>query len=239
VRVLAIETATPRGSVAVVGPEGVLAERSAHVAGQHLEWLMGAIGEALSEAEVSADGIDGLVASIGPGGFMGLRVGLMTASTWATAADRPVVGISTLEVIAAGVEPPADPTAGGSLVLAAIDARRGEIAAALFRRGAAAVDVLPMRLTPDVVASPTAIRDRLPPINEPVIVAGDALERHEAAIIGALEPWATPLGSDRWWPRAAVGGMLGRIRLLRGERDDPLRLTPRYAREPDAKTFTP
>ncbi len=238
-RVLAVETATAQGSVAVVGPHGVLAERSARVAGEHLEWLMSAIAEVLSDARLPVDEIDGLAVSIGPGGFMGLRVGLMTASTWAAATGRPLVGISTLEVIAAGVADQAgpSPTAAG-LVLAAIDARRGEVAAALFRCGPPR-DLAPARLTPDVLTPPSAIGDRLPVITEPLVVAGDALERHHAAITGALAPWATPAPHDRWSPRASVGGVLGRIRLLRGDRDDPLHLVPHYAREPDAKEFAP
>lgn len=238
-RVLSIETATPHASVAVVGAEGILAEHSARVAGEHLEWLMGAIDATLADAGLTVDGIDGIVASLGPGGFMGLRVGLMTASTWAMTGGRSIIGISTLEVIAAGVPDQTDPTGSAGLVLAAIDARRGEIAAALFRRQASGSRAAPERLTPDALAAPSQIRDRLPAITEPIIVAGDALERHQDAILAALAPWATPASRGHWWPRASVGGVLGRMRLVRGERDDPLRLVPRYAREPDAKEFTP
>ncbi len=228
-RVLAIETATPQGSVAIVGPDGVLAERSARVPGGHLEWLVDAIAAMLAEARLSQDAIDGLVVSTGPGSFSGLRIGLMTASAWAVATGRPLVGVSTLEVIAAGVAGEAAPPDGG-LVLAALDVRRGEIATALFRRDGQAA-----RVTPDLILTPAGLRDRLPPIAGGVVVAGDALERHQAAIIDALAPWGAPAPRDCWWPRASIGGALGRARLLGGDRDDPLNLAPRYAREPDAR----
>lgn len=234
-RVLAIETATPRASVAVLGPQGILAEHTASVTGGHLEWLMGAISSVLADAGLAAGDIDGLVASMGPGGFMGLRVGLITASTWAMTTGRPIIGVSTLEVIAAGARDPAESST--ALVLAAIDARRGEVAAALFRCGPAATAALPERLTPDLVVAPSEIRARLPALTERVIVAGDALERYRAEIIDALVPRAAPAARERWWPRASVGGTLGRVRLLRGDRDDPLRLVPRYAREPEAREF--
>ncbi len=236
-RVLAIETATPHASVAVSGPEGILAEHYASVPGGHLEWLMSAISSILADAGLSARDIDGLVVSVGPGSFMGLRVGLVTASTWATTLGRPVIGISTLKVIAAGARGPADSAPG--LVLAAIDARRGEVAAALFRCGAPATAASPERLTPDALVTPSEIRARLPALTEPVIVAGDALERYQADLIDALAPQAVVAARERWWPRASVGGRLGRVRLIRGDRDDPLRLVPRYAREPEAREFGP
>jgi tRNA threonylcarbamoyladenosine biosynthesis protein TsaB len=128
VRVLAIESATARGGVAVVGPDGVAAEISAHVPRGHLEWLVPAIAGVLDRAGITPRAIDGLAVSIGPGGFSSLRVGVATASAWAHACGLPLIAVPTLEILAAGVE-------GAGLVLAAIDARRGEVAAALFRGG--------------------------------------------------------------------------------------------------------
>lgn len=234
-RVLAIETATPWGSVAVVGPAGVLAEESAHVPRKHLEWLVPAIDAVLVGAGLAKDAIEGLAVSLGPGGFSGLRIGLATASAWAVAAGVPLVGVSTLETIAAGAVG-IDPAApgGASLVLAAIDVRRGEIAAALFRSGRP-----PTRLTPDLVLSPAALGDALPPISagERILVAGDALERYSDAVLAALPPSAVAAPPREWRPKASVSGALGRVRLVRGEGDDPLSLVPRYARHPDAREY--
>lgn len=225
-RVLAIETATAWGSVAVAGPDGTLVERSAHVPGGHLEWLIPAIDDLLVSAHLGRADIDGLAVSIGPGGFTGLRIGVAAAAAWAHAMPRPLVGVSTLQAIAAGV-------AGPGLVVAALDARRGEVAAALFTcDGAAGVE----RLTDDLLGTPEAIRDRLGR-GGPVIVAGDALERHAGALLGALGPLAVAAPRDHWWPRAAVTGRLGRARLLRGDRDDPIGLVPRYVQRPVAREF--
>ncbi len=225
-RVLAIDTATVWGSVALIDERGVHSERSAHVPGGHLEWLIPAIDAMLADARIDRAAIDGLVVSTGPGGFSGLRIGIATATAWAHSLERPLAGVSTFEVIAAGVE-------ASGLVIAALDARRGEITGALFRRGEGTE-----RLTGDLLLAPEAIRDRLPPIGEPVVVAGDALQRHAAALLGALSPWAVAAPQAQWWPRAAIGGALGRARLLRGERDDPVGLIPTYLRRPDAREFT-
>lgn len=233
-RVLAIEVSTPRGSVAVVGPLGIISERSADVPGAHLEWLLGAVAAVLGDAHMGSGDVDALSVSLGPGGFVGLRIGAATAAAWAHAAGRPLVGVPTLDVIAAGAVADGGSSSAG-LVLSVADARRGEVAAALYRCGAVPADLV--RLTPDLLVAPSAIRDLLPPIDEPIVVAGDGLRLHAPAILEALHPWASQAPCDRWSPRASVLGAVGRTRLLRGERHDPMRLVPIYARGPEARAW--
>lgn len=233
-RVLAIEVSSPRGSVAVVGPEGTVSERSADVPGAHLEWLLGAVAAALGDARMGLQDVDALCVTLGPGGFVGLRIGVATAAAWAHAAGRPLVGVPTLDVVAAGAIGDGGPGSTG-LVLSASDARRGEVAAALYRRVPAPEGLV--RLTPDLLAAPSAVRGLLPTIDEPVVVAGDGLREHAPAILEALHPWASQAPRDRWSPRAAILGAIGRARLLRGERHDPMRLAPIYARGPEARVW--
>jgi len=92
VRVLAIETSTAWGSVAITDAGGVVAERSADVPGQHLEWLVSAIDAMLTEARLDRTSVDGLAVSIGPGRFNGLRIGLATASAWINSKACPRCG---------------------------------------------------------------------------------------------------------------------------------------------------
>lgn len=224
---LGIETATARGSVAVVGPAGPIGARAAHVPRGHLEWLLPAIDELLTALGLTRQAVEGLAVSIGPGGFTGLRIGLMTAMAWAIGAGRPVVAVSTLEAIAVGLQ-------HRGLGLAVLDARREQVTAALFRADAAGAQ----RLTPDLLVRPADLPAQLPPIDEPVLLAGDALERRAGALLAALAPHAAAAAPEQWWPRAEVVGMLGRARLAAGESDDALRLVPRYARAPDAPEFT-
>lgn len=225
--VLAIETSTAWGSVALVGAEGVLAERSAHVPGGHLEWLIPSVEEMLAAAGIGPRAVDGLAVSLGPGGFTGLRIGVATATAWARATGRPLVGIRTLDVVASG-------TGARGLALAAMDARRGEITAALFRVGEEF-----LRLTPDVLVDPAALPASLGPVAEPVLIAGDALLLHGPALLAALAPWGTAAPQERWWPRAAVCGLLGRARLIRGDQDDPVGLVPAYAGRPVVREYVP
>jgi tRNA threonylcarbamoyladenosine biosynthesis protein TsaB len=219
--VLGIETATARGSVAIVGPDGTVGTRAAQVPGGHLEWLLPAIDDLLTASGLARDAVGGLAVSIGPGGFTGLRIGLMTATAWAAGLGRPVAGVSTLEAIAAGAE-------HRGLVLAALDARRGQVAAGLFRVEAERAT----RLTPDLLARPAELPARFPPVDGLVLLAGDALERHADALVAALAPHAAAAAPERWWPRAEIVAALGRARLVAGQSDDVVRLAPRYTHAP-------
>lgn len=226
-RVLAIETSTGRGSVALVGPGGLIAEASAPVPGAHLEWLAGAIADLLAAHDLTPAAVEGLAVSTGPGSFTGVRVGVVTAIAWAEATGTPVVGVPTLEAIAAGV---AEEDAAVPLVLPAVDVRRGEVAAALF-----ALEGDARRLCADVVARPADLRDALPVPDAPVLLAGDALERYGDALLAAVGSGARISPRQQWWPRARVVGRLGRARLLAGARADPASVQPVYPRREVAR----
>ncbi|MDR7556029.1 MAG: tRNA (adenosine(37)-N6)-threonylcarbamoyltransferase complex dimerization subunit type 1 TsaB [Armatimonadota bacterium] len=221
-RVLAIETSTGQGSVALLDEHGLVAETLAPAPGAHLEWLAGAIVHLLRAHDVPPAAVDGLAVSTGPGSFTGVRVGVVTAIAWAEARGVPVIGVPTLEAIAAGVAAEALPA---RLVLAAVDVRRGEVAAALF-----ALDGGIRRLSPDLVVPPAALPAVLPARDGPVALAGDALERYRDVLLAAIGPGATVAARSLWWPRARVVGQVGRARLLAGVRVDPARVQPVYPR---------
>ena len=94
----------------------------------HQERLGGLARDAASEAG-GFDGVNRIGVTVGPGSFTGLRVGLAFALGLGAALGRPVVGVSTLDALAASV--PAE-----GLVAAVIDARRGQVYGRLFRDGA-------------------------------------------------------------------------------------------------------
>ncbi len=218
--VLGLETATPYGSVALVGPQGLLAESTALVPMRHLEWLIPAIERVLADAGVSRMQVEGLAVSQGPGGFTGLRIGIATATAWARASGVPLVGVSTLEALAAVA-------ASSGLVVPVLDARRGEVAAAVFRREDGQHLT---RVREDTVLPPEALGG-LVPGGEPVLLLGDGLARWPDVIRQAV-PGGRLAPPPLWVPRAAVTATLGRERLLAGQRDDPYRLAPVYGRRP-------
>lgn len=103
--------------------------RSDVMARGHQERLAGMARDAVAEAGGFA-GIDRIGVTVGPGSFTGLRVGLAFAQGLGAALGRPVVGVSTLDALAASVD-------GGRPTAALIDARRGQVYARFWRDGVA------------------------------------------------------------------------------------------------------
>src|SRR5690242_7052400 len=99
-KILAIETATAWQCVALLDGERVVGRRDQDAAGSHARLLLPAIDRLLSEAGLRPAQLDGLVVSIGPGSFTGLRVGLATALGIRTIAGLPLVAVPTLEGMA-------------------------------------------------------------------------------------------------------------------------------------------
>ena len=120
-RVLAVDTSSPRGSLAVAGPEGVLAEARVVTAEGHSRWLLPAVSALLQGLGLDAGGLDAFAVTTGPGSFTGVRVGLGSVQGLALASGRHCVGLSTLDVLAASA-------AGSSgTIVALVDAFRGEV----------------------------------------------------------------------------------------------------------------
>ncbi|NJC40709.1 tRNA threonylcarbamoyladenosine biosynthesis protein TsaB [Brevundimonas alba] len=130
-RVLVIDTALGLCTAGVFevedGEARVLGLRSEAMTKGHQERLAGMARDAVAEAG-GFGRIDRIGVTVGPGSFTGLRVGLAFAQGLGAALDRPVVGISTLDGLAASV-------GEGGAVAAVIDARRGQVYARFWRDG--------------------------------------------------------------------------------------------------------
>lgn len=137
-RVLIIDTALglcTAGVVEVLGDSArVLGLRSEVMMRGHSERLAGLARDAVAETVTGAGGgfgaIDRIGVTVGPGSFTGLRVGLAFAQGLGAALDRPVVGVSTLDALAASLS-------AAPAVMALIDARRGQVYGRLWRDGVA------------------------------------------------------------------------------------------------------
>jgi len=127
--ILAIETATDTCSVAVLDGDTVTAEAHLHQPRVHARRLTPLIEDVLRHADASRDAIDVIAVSKGPGSYTGLRIGMSTAKGWAEATGAPLIGVPTLEALAATLTPVVQP---GDLVCALLDARRQEVYAAAY-----------------------------------------------------------------------------------------------------------
>src|SRR4051812_25416291 len=100
-KVLALSTSTPRGSVAVVDDGAVLASVAYVDLKSHAERIFGSIDLALAKAGLERSTIAAVACDLGPGSFTGVRVGVASAKGIALALGVPVFGVSSLEVMAA------------------------------------------------------------------------------------------------------------------------------------------
>jgi tRNA threonylcarbamoyladenosine biosynthesis protein TsaB len=117
---LAFDTATPAVTVAVHDGTQVLAEGTQVDVMRHGELLAPAIARVLEQAGIGRADLTGITVGVGPGPFTGLRVGLVTARTLGAVLDVPVIGVCTLDVLAAQAQ-----VSGRFMV--ATDARRKEV----------------------------------------------------------------------------------------------------------------
>jgi tRNA threonylcarbamoyladenosine biosynthesis protein TsaB len=218
-RILAIETATAQASVALLDGGAVVREAAARIPQGHLEWLAPAIAGLLEAAAWGPEEVGAVAVSTGPGTFTGLRIGIATAAAWAYARGVPVVGVSTLEVLAEGT---ASAMRAAGLVCPVLDARRGEVAFALF-------DCRPQaaRILEDAVGPLPVLLARIP-ARRAVTLSGDGVPHILEAI--RVRPGWEAAPETLWYPRAAVTGSVALRRLARGERDEPHLLRPVYAR---------
>jgi tRNA threonylcarbamoyladenosine biosynthesis protein TsaB len=226
--ILALDSSTSLGSVALVRHGALVAEYTLSVRRTHAERLLPAVGQILADAGLAPVDLDALAVTTGPGSFTGLRIALATAKGLAYALNRPAVGVSTLKALAFGVAGWAD------WVCPLLDARRGEAYAALYR-------TLPgggVERSSDYLArSLPAILDELERVAPAgrVALVGDAVPLHSALLRERLRERAVFPGEAVAGLRAAWVGALAAERLGRGESDPLDKLVPLYVRPPEAE----
>jgi len=224
VLVLGIETATLQVSVAIGGHEGVIGLFEVARGRHHAEALVPAIDFVSRQAEIEMREIGVVAVDIGPGLFTGMRVGIAAAKVIAQALRVPMIGISSLDLLAF-VQRQTD-----RLVVPVIDARRGEVYYAVYRSVPGGVQ----RLTEPTVASPDDLIADLLARGDEVLCVGDGANAHRSQIANAVTKvdfadQASP------YPSAAPLVRLAHARAMREDWVQPGALEPMYLRKPDAQ----
>ena len=139
--ILALDTTSRAGSVALARDAGVLDQQSGDPSRTHGERLPGEIGDLLERHGLTVADVDLYAVAAGPGSFTGLRVGIATIQGLALAHARPVVPVSALVALAYGAMiSPGDPAQDVQLIAACMDAQRREVFSALYARAATEKD---------------------------------------------------------------------------------------------------
>ncbi|MBM3268781.1 MAG: tRNA (adenosine(37)-N6)-threonylcarbamoyltransferase complex dimerization subunit type 1 TsaB [Candidatus Sericytochromatia bacterium] len=218
--ILAINTATDALGVGIVRCEaGRPIESAAEVLlappgagrGGHSERLLPALAWAAESAGLTPADLGGVAVVVGPGGFTGIRTGLAAAKAISQSRGIPIWGVDTLEALAAGY-----PARG--LVSPLLDARRGDVFAALYRR-----------------SGPTGLDLVAPPALVPLAAWLEELAGSDVVFLGegAVRNAATAAGTppEAHVVRPATVARLAAPHLAEGG-EDPMALVPRYHRAP-------
>jgi tRNA threonylcarbamoyladenosine biosynthesis protein TsaB len=129
-KILALDTTSPQGSVALLEDDNLLGEITLAGAGSPSQYLLKAIDFLLHQFSVSLKDVEGYAVATGPGSFTGIRVGLSTVKAFGLASGKPIAPISGIKALAYKVI-----STEGSPVAVMMDARKGEVFAALVDKG--------------------------------------------------------------------------------------------------------
>ena len=220
-KLLAIDTSTEACSVAL-WIDGEIRERFEIAPRRHTEWVLPWADELLADAGLSKSQLDAIAVGRGPGAFTGVRLAVALAQGMGLALDRPVVPVSTLATLAMQSAP-------GTEVLAAIDARMGEVYFGAFRRDAVAVHAL----TGEWIA--TADAPQLSIVGQWQGL-GSGFAAAEARLVVALGP-ALMSCEPSALPHAADVARLAALAFARGEAIAADKLEPAYLRDKVALTL--
>jgi tRNA threonylcarbamoyladenosine biosynthesis protein TsaB len=183
--------------------------------------------ELLTEIESAAERaggwtrVDAIGVGIGPGSFTGLRIGLATARGLAQALARPVIGVGTLAALGRGILEPAT----GRHALAVLDARRGQVFAALYEPSG-------LEAWEPLVAGPEHLAERVRSFPAPVVAAGSGAVRFRPVLEAA--------GAEVLPESDSAHRVSGRHLCLLAEAGTPSppeSIRPIYLRPPDAELW--
>ncbi len=225
-KLLAVNTATPRCGVAVVDEERVSAHFVIDSRQTHARQLLPLIDQTLAISGLALSDLDGFAVVRGPGSFTGLRIGISTVKGLAAACDKPLTGVSSLDALAFPFRECAEP------VCALIDARKDEVYACWYRFDGDTMG----KLTPEEVLAPERAAATF---DGPRLFIGTGARAYRGIIeqaAGKDARFVLPFQDDI---RPETVAHLG-LAQLRGHLTEPLeRFAPVYIRPPDAVVARP
>lgn len=227
--VLAIDTCEVRGSVAVLKDTEILQVVPHTAMEEYSSWLLPAVDLALGSANIALAEVDLFAAASGPGSFTGVRIGLTTVKAWSEVFKKPIVAVSRLEAVAAQSE------LDTPYVASFIDAQRGQIFGALYRRDEQGLTLM----EPEMVSSS---EDFVNCVGERVTGAEVAWISTDADILAQQRSWQgrpAPAKMIEQVP-CILAPLIGRMalrRALEGKALDALSVDANYVRRSYVEVF--
>ena len=221
--IIGIESATVQVGCAIGGHEGVLASTHSARPRRHAESLTPAIEFICRQARTPLQEMGAVAVDIGPGLFTGLRVGVAAAKAIAHALRVPMIGVSSLDLLAFPVR------YSPKMIVAVIDARRGELFHASYRQVPGGLQ----RVTNPQVGTVDDLTSDLLAVRDDCLLVGDGAIRYADDLTAMPGIEIADLGLA--FPSARSLVQLAHARALREEWIQPRDLAPLYLRKPDAE----
>ena len=218
-KILALETSAKSVSCAVVEDGAPLASAYQCTGLTHSRTLLPMVDAMLKNADLTIDDMDAIAIAAGPGSFTGLRIGIAAVKGLAWAADKPCLGISTLEAMAENI------AHLSGLVVGAMDARRAQVYNAIFEAAAGEL----RRLTEDRAISIEELYADLAKIDKKIILVGDGAALCYTTLSERL-PGLCLMPEHLRQQRASGVALAAWAMYQRGECADAAALRPNYIR---------
>ena len=222
-RILAIETATVAGSVAILDDEaGLIGEIRTDIRIVHAERLMPSIEWLLRSSRTSIEDIGAFAISIGPGSFTGLRIGLATAKGFAYATGKPLIPVPTLDAFARTLP------FSSYTVCPMLDARKNEVYTALYKWEGPVINKVML----ETAISPEALLNEL---KGPILFTGEGTVKYRGMITDKLKEDALFAPASKMTTAASTVAELALEEIRAGRETDPVALVPFYIRKSEAE----
>lgn len=201
-KTLAIDTSNQVMGVAVCDGDLVLGEITTNMKRNHSVRLMPAVESLLREVQLEAADLDCLAVAHGPGSYTGVRIGVTVAKTLAWSLGIPIVGISSLEVLAQ------NGSRFGGRISPLMDARRGQVYTGLYRRKKDHIEIM----EEDRITMLTHWLDALKMNTEKILFIGQDLDKHKDTIVNIMGEKACFAVAGEQSPRPAELALLANRR---------------------------
>jgi tRNA threonylcarbamoyladenosine biosynthesis protein TsaB len=259
--VLAIETSSRIGSVAIAIGKKILTETTFSAPLRHSAEIFPAISDILERFNRKSNEIEQIYISTGPGSFTGLRIAVTLAKTMHLANAAKIIAVDTLDVIAANANDYIKDIKTSTLpqtsnhhlqqdqitnslkydsperIATILDAKRGQFFVAVYKhnppsRPQTENNGIWKKVFPDSLMTASQFLDQFTQDGQPIWLLGDGLLYHK----DKFKTDAIRFMDEKYWsPRASTVHLLGREKALANEFEDPLTLTPNYLLRPDIK----
>lgn len=223
---LGIDTSSLVSSVALMDDSHILGELTIQAGLTHSEQLVPQIDMLLTASQVNKDMLQGIVVSMGPGSFTGLRIGMGTAKAMAYALHIPLYGVMTMDSLARNI------SYTDRTICTVIDAQKKHVYAAIYKYKD---NELICEEQPFVVEAAKLV-DLFKESKEQVLFLGDGVKRIGKLLDESI-PNAIIVDIEQQIPKASSLLLSARILIDKGQVSNPMDMVPYYIRRSEAEVL--